>query len=74
MDGIFSTLGGGIVKILERIAKLIDVKSIMTLTLTGIFAFMAVYGTVDADKFLTIFTMIVSFYFGTQSMKNGGGQ
>lgn len=74
MGGIFSTLGGGIVKILERIAKLIDVKSIMTLVLTGIFAYMATREIIDADKFLTIFTMIVSFYFGTQSMKNGGGQ
>ena len=67
-------LGGGIVKILERIAKLIDVKSLMTLTLTGVFVYMAARGILDADKFLTIFTMIVSFYFGTQSMKNGGGQ
>lgn len=67
-------MGGGIVKISERIAKLIDVKSLMTLTLTGVFVYMAARGILDADKFLTIFTMIVSFYFGTQSMKNGGGQ
>ena len=59
-------------KILERIAKLIDVKSLMTLTLTGIFAYITITGAVDAEKFLTIFTMIVSFYFGTQAMKNGG--
>ena len=59
-------------KILERIAKLIDVKSLMTLTLTGIFAYITITGSVDAEKFLTIFTMIVSFYFGTQAMKNGG--
>ena len=56
-------------KILERIAKLIDVKSLMTLTLTGIFAYITITGAVDAEKFLTIFTMIVSFYFGTQAMK-----
>ena len=67
--------GDIIVKILERIAKLIDVKSLMTLTLTGVFVYMAAHGIVDSDKFLTIFTMIVSFYFGTQAMKgNGGGQ
>ena len=59
-------------KILEKIAKLIDVKSLMTLTLTGIFAYITIKGSVDAEKFLTIFTMIVSFYFGTQAMKNGG--
>lgn len=50
----------------ERFAKLLSVKSIMTLVLTGVFAFLSVIGKVSADQFLTVFSMIVAFYFGTQ--------
>lgn len=53
----------------EKLAKLINVKSIMTLVLTGVFAFLSIVGVVGADQFLTIFTVIVGFYFGTQATK-----
>ena len=45
--------------------KLLTVKSIVTLTLTGIFAALSIQGAVD-QNFLTIYTVIISFYFGTQ--------
>ena len=53
----------------ERFAKLIDVKSIMTLALTIVFCALALMGAIGATEFLSIFTMIVGFYFGTQSQK-----
>lgn len=53
----------------NKIAKLIDVKSIMTLLLTIIFSVLALKGTITGQEFLTIFTVIVGFYFGTQSTK-----
>lgn len=53
----------------EKLAKLIDVKSIMTLLLTVVFCVLAVTGAVSADQFVTIFTVIVGFYFGTQIQK-----
>ena len=53
----------------KRITNLLCVKSIVTLTLTAVFAYMAVLGRVSADQFLAIFTMIVGFYFGVQSEK-----
>lgn len=56
--------------LLAKITKLIDVKSIMTLTLTISFVMFAHDKLIDADKFMSIYTMIVGFYFGTQSMKN----
>ena len=56
--------------IIERIAKLIDVKSLMTLALTGCFVWLSASGKIDGQQFLGIFTMITGFYFGTQSMKN----
>lgn len=53
----------------EKIAKLIDVKSIMTLALTGGFIGLTCSGDITGEQFLTIFTMVVGFYFGTQSKK-----
>ena len=53
----------------EKFAKLIDVKSIMTLLLTVVFCVLALYGVVSGREFLTIFTVIVGFYFGTQAQK-----
>lgn len=51
----------------ERISKLLAVKSIVTLILTVVFAYLSVMGKVTADQFLTVFTVVVSFYFGTQA-------
>ena len=57
-------------ELLQRITKLIDVKSIMTLTLTIVFALLVLRGDVTNEQYMTIFTMIVGFYFGVQSAKN----
>ena len=54
----------------EKLAKLIDVKSIMTLLLTIVFCVLALTGVISGQEFITIFTVIVGFYFGTQSQKN----
>ena len=54
----------------NKLAKLIDVKSIVTLTMTAVFAGLAAKGTVTSDQFLTIFTTVIAFYFGTQYQKN----
>lgn len=58
----------------EKLAKLIDVKSIMTLALTGGFIALTCAGEITGDQFLTIFTMIVGFYFGTQAQKTGNNK
>ena len=55
--------------LVAKITKLIDVKSIMTLTLTGAFVVLVASGKIDGDKFMAIYTMIVGFYFGVQSTK-----
>lgn len=54
---------------IQKIVKLIDVKSIMTLTLTYVFSALVLRGKVTSEQFMTIFTMIVGFYFGVQSAK-----
>lgn len=55
-------------RIIKRIANLMSVKSIVTLVLTGVFAYMAITGNISQD-FMTIYAVIIAFYFGTQSQK-----
>ena len=52
----------------KRCANLLSVKSLVTLYLTIVFAIMAVKGTISQD-FMTIYAVIIAFYFGTQSQK-----
>ena len=52
----------------KRCANLLSVKSLVTLTLTVVFAYMAVAGKISQD-FMTIYAVIIAFYFGTQSQK-----
>lgn len=53
----------------KRAANLLTVKSIVTVVLTAVFAYLAVTGHVTTDQFLTVFTVVIAFYFGTQSQK-----
>lgn len=50
----------------KRLANLITVKSIVTITLTAVFSVLAFRGTISGTEFLTIFTVVIGFYFGTQ--------
>ena len=52
----------------KRCANLLSVKSLVTLCLTLVFAYMAVTGQISQD-FMTIYAVIIAFYFGTQSQK-----
>ena len=52
----------------ERMMKLLSVKSIVTLTLTAVFARQAVQGAISQD-FMTVYAVVIAFYYGTQSGK-----
>ena len=52
----------------KRLANLLSVKSLVTIVLTGVFAYMSVTGKISQD-FMTIYAVIIAFYFGTQSQK-----
>ena len=56
----------------KKLSKLIDVKSIVTFVLTGGFIYLGITQAVKPDQYLTIYTMIISFYFGTQVGKKEG--
>ena len=54
----------------NRIANLLTVKSIVTIVLTVVFSVLALRGSISGTEFLTIFTVVIGFYFGTQTEKN----
>ena len=54
----------------EKLQKLIDVKSLVTLLLTGVFCYLSIIGNLSTE-FMTIYTTIIAFYFGTQAAKRG---
>lgn len=57
-------------KIFAEIAKkLLTIKSIVTIILTVVFAYLAVVGRISGAEFITIFASVIGFYFGTQSEK-----
>ena len=63
--------------IIKRLGTLLSVKSLVTLALTAVFAVMTVRQAISQD-FMTIYAVIIAFYFGTQSQKvqdamEGGG-
>lgn len=54
--------------IIKRVANLLSVKSLVTIVLTGVFAFLAIKGEIN-QSFMVIYTTVIAFYFGTQSQK-----
>lgn len=56
-------------KVLDNFANLIKVKTIVTLVVVAVFAYMALIGAIEADNVMLIVSMVISFYFGTQHEK-----
>jgi hypothetical protein len=53
----------------KRLANLLCIKSIVTLLMVSVFSWITIQGRVSADQFMTIFAVVISFYFGTQAQK-----
>lgn len=58
-------------RVFESIAKLLKVKTFVTLTVIGVFAVLAVRGSINADNVMLVVTSVIAFYFGTQHEKGG---
>lgn len=54
----------------ERLSKLLTVKSIVTILLTLVFCYLSIIKVIPYDTFMTVFSVIIAFYFGTQYEKN----
>lgn len=55
--------------LMKRLCDLIKVKTIVTLTVIGVFAALALRGDVAPDNVMVIVSTVVAFYFGTQHEK-----
>lgn len=53
----------------ETLTNLLTVKSIVTVVLTVVFAYLSIKGRIDGGQFLNIFSIVIAFYFGTQHQK-----
>ncbi|MBR4554282.1 MAG: hypothetical protein IKO27_01670 [Ruminococcus sp.] len=58
---------------LERLARLMDVKSLVTISLTAVFSILALRGEVSVEHFLTVYTVVIAFYFGVQYERHKPG-
>lgn len=56
----------------KRLTNLLSIKSLVTLTMTVVFALLAALGRISPQEFLTAYTVVIGFYFGTQFQKTGG--
>ena len=54
---------------LRRLNNLLCVKSIVTIVLTVVFARLSLAERISNQDFLTVFSVIVAFYFGIQNEK-----
>ena len=50
----------------EQFAKLLKVKSIITILITLVFSYLSIIGVINEENFMSIFKLIIVFYFGSQ--------
>lgn len=58
----------------NRISKLLEVKSLITIATTAAFVYLSITNEIKPEQFLTIFTTIIAFYFGTQATKDANNK
>ena len=58
---------------IKKLIKLVDVKSIITILFGGVFAYLAVIGKISEDSFMTVFVMIMTYYFAKGRVNSDDG-
>ena len=56
-------------EILKNFAALVKVKTIVTLVVIAVFAYLALTGAITADNVMIVVSTVIAFYFGTQHEK-----
>ena len=54
----------------NRLDKLLSIKSLVTLAMTVVFCTLALRQSISGQEFLTVFTTVIAFYFGTQTIRS----
>ena len=55
--------------VITGVMNLLKVKSVVTILLTIVFCILAIQRVISGEQFLTIFSVVIAFYFGTQAQK-----
>ena len=58
--------------IIKNIAALIKVKTIISIICVAVFARLSLTGAITPDNVMVVVSMVIAFYFGTQSEKKNG--
>lgn len=56
-------------QVLKNFANLIKVKTLVTLVVIGVFAVLALRGSISPDNVMITVSSVIAFYFGTQHEK-----
>ena len=56
---------------IHNIAALLKVKTIISIVCIFVFAYLAIKQIITPDNVMTIVSMVIAFYFGTQAEKRG---
>ena len=56
--------------LIKRLCNLITIKSLVTLLLTVMFNILAYRGDIDSVVFVSVYNLVIGFYFGTQKTKD----
>lgn len=51
----------------KKVCKLIDVKTIVTFAVVGVFCFLSATGKIAIDAFMQIVTLIIGFFFASKT-------
>ena len=58
-------------QMITNLAKLLKVKTLVTIVVVAVWAKLAVGGQIDPGQVMTVVSMVIAFYFGTQHEKGG---
>ena len=53
--------------LMKNLAALIKVKTIVTLVVIAVFAYLALTGAITPDNVMIVVSTVIAFYFGTQA-------
>ena len=53
------------------IKELLQIKKLITLLLTLVFCYLAVIRIITSDQYLTVFSLVIVFYFGQSTVRQG---
>lgn len=54
---------------MKQLLELLQIKKIIAIILTVVFAILSIRGVITAEQFITVFSMVIAFYFGQSSVR-----